>query len=534
MADQPDEDPKETTTGDNLLLDAGAALRHRSRRAPAAGARPRRGPLEPGHQRQPRRLHPLRPLRARLRRHPGQRRDRPHRQGLRDAHRVRPQRPDGRVDVRDLRRVRRRLPDRRAGQQADPRRPDPPARGAQVGRHGLPVLRRRLRADLPRRRRARGDRLRRRPRAARQQEPPVREGPLRLGLRRLQAAPDHAADPRHLPQGRALRRRQGRRPRPQATRRHRRLRRGHAALPRGELGGGARPRRLQAQGDPRPRRLRRDRRLRLGQVLQRGGLPLPEADPRRLRHQQRRSLHPPVPRLQRRRAAGGRRLRRRLDDVRRHHQRRRRDPRRHEHDGQPPGRLLVLQAGAPARHQADRRRPAARTGRRARRHLLPAQARHRRRLLQRRHARGHPARPGRPRVHPRPRDELRRAGQARQAVPAGARRPDLRHRRGDDPRGRAALGRGRRRRHLLGHGDLPAHDGHRQLALPDRDVRDHRPRRQAGHRPAPAARPEQRPGRLRRGPDPDDVPRLPARRQRVRAREVRGRVGHDRSTPSPA
>ena len=42
MADQPDEDPKETTTGDNLLLDAGAPLRDRPRRAAAAGARPRR------------------------------------------------------------------------------------------------------------------------------------------------------------------------------------------------------------------------------------------------------------------------------------------------------------------------------------------------------------------------------------------------------------------------------------------------------------------------------------------------------------
>ena len=104
---------------------------------------------------------------------------------------------------------------------------------------------------------------------------------------------------------------------------------------------------------------------------------------------------------------------------------------------------------------------------------------------------------------------------------------------GDDPRGRAALGRGRRRRHLLGHGDLPAHDRHRQRALPDRDVLDHRPRRQAGHRPAPAARPEQRAGRLRRGPDPDDVPRLPARRQRGRAGEVPRRPGGASSTPSP-
>ena len=47
-------------------------------------------------------------------------------------------------------------------------------------------------------------------------------------------------------------------------------------------------------------------RLRLGQVQQRGGLPLPEADARRLRHQQRRPLHPALPRLVGRGAARGR------------------------------------------------------------------------------------------------------------------------------------------------------------------------------------------------------------------------------------
>ena len=232
--------------------------------------------------------------------------------------------------------------------------------------------------------------------------------------------------------------------------RDRRLRRGDAALPRGELGRGARPGRVQAQGDPRPRRLRRDRRLRLGQVLQRGGLPLPEADPRRLRHQQRRPLHAAVPCVERGRAAGGRRLGRRLDHLRRHHQRRRRAPRRHEHDGEPPGRLLVLQAGAPARDEADRRRPAARAGRRPRRHLLPAQAGHRCRVLQRRAARDHPARARRPRVHRRARDQLRRAGEDGQAVPARARRPDLRHRRRHDPRGRARYGARRRPRSSTG------------------------------------------------------------------------------------
>ena len=122
MADQPGaaDDPKETTTGDNLLL----ALARRyavGRRAAADRPRPRDGRLQSGHPRRPRRLHPVRPLRPRLRRHPGQRRHRPLGQGLRGADRVRPQRPDGRVDVRDVRRVRRRLPDGRADEQADPR-----------------------------------------------------------------------------------------------------------------------------------------------------------------------------------------------------------------------------------------------------------------------------------------------------------------------------------------------------------------------------------------------------------------------------
>ena len=230
-------DPKETTTGDNELLDAGAPLRDRPRRAAAAGARARRGRLQPGDRRRPRRLHPVRPLRARLRRHPGQRRHRPHRQGLRDAHRLRPRRPDGRVDLRDLRRVRRRLPDRRARQQADPRRAAPPARGAEGGRQRLPVLRRRLRAHLPRRRGAQRDRLRRGPRAARQPGPPVREGPLRLGLRRLAAASDDAADPRHLPEGPRCRpTSRARAAAAQAAGRARRLRRGAAALPRGDAG----------------------------------------------------------------------------------------------------------------------------------------------------------------------------------------------------------------------------------------------------------------------------------------------------------
>ena len=122
-------------------------------------------------------------------------------------------------------------------------------------------------------------------------------------------------------------------------------------------------------------------------------------------------------------------------------------------------------------------------------------------------------------------DELLRARQAGQGVPAGARGADLRHRRRHDPRGRAAVGRGGRGGRVLGDGHLPAHHGHRQRALPDRAVRDHRPGRASRHRAAPAARPEQRAGRLRRGADPDDVPRLPAGRRAGRARALRGEVG---------
>ena len=77
----------------------------------------------------------------------------------------------------------------------------------------------------------------------------------------------------------------------------------------------------------------------------------------------------------------------------------------------------------------------------------------------------------------------------------------------------------------VGHGHLAARARHRQRALPDRAVADDRPDRPPRHRPASAARPEQRAGRVRRGPDPDDVPRLPARRpapRRARASRAPG------------
>jgi formate dehydrogenase major subunit len=54
----------------------------------------------------------------------------------------------------------------------------------------------------------------------------------------------------------------------------------------------------------------------------------------------------------------------------------------------------------------------------------------------------------------------------------------------------------------------------------------------AGHRPASVARPEQRAGRIRFGPDPDGVSGLSARRQSEALRAFRKLWGA-RSIPSP-
>ena len=78
-------------------------------RAPVA-----RRPVAPGDGGQPRRLHPVHALRARLPRRAGQRRDRPRLPRRRRQDRVRHGRPDGRVHLRRLRRMRAGLPDRRA------------------------------------------------------------------------------------------------------------------------------------------------------------------------------------------------------------------------------------------------------------------------------------------------------------------------------------------------------------------------------------------------------------------------------------
>ena len=99
-----------------------------------------------------------------------------------------------------------------------------------LGRHAVPLLRRRLPDHGARQ--GREDPLRRRPRRARQRQPAVRQGPLRLRLHPSPRPPDEAADP-------PRRRRQGRQ--------HADPARGdRQVLPRGDLGGGARQGRVAA------------------------------------------------------------------------------------------------------------------------------------------------------------------------------------------------------------------------------------------------------------------------------------------------
>ena len=109
------------------------------------------------------------------------------------------------------------------------------------GRQRVPVLRRRLPAHLPDQERQ--DRRRHGQGRPGEPEPAVREGPLRLRLRAQSAAPAEADDP------------QGRRAEG-AARVHRSVE-PVDAFPRGDLGGGARPRRRRPEENPRPRRLRR-------------------------------------------------------------------------------------------------------------------------------------------------------------------------------------------------------------------------------------------------------------------------------------
>ena len=82
----------------------------------------------------------------------------------------------------------------------------------------------------------------------------------------------------------------------------------------------------------------RARRLRLGQGHERGGVSLPEARAHRLRHQQRRPLHAPVPRVERRGAARRHRLGGGVEPGDRRRARRSDLPDRRQPDLEPSGR----------------------------------------------------------------------------------------------------------------------------------------------------------------------------------------------------
>ena len=84
--------------------------------------------------------------------------------------------------------------------------------------------------------------------------------------------------------------------------------------------------------DPRHARARRARRLRLGQGHERRGVSVPEARAHGLRHQQRRSLHAALPRIERRRAARRHRLGRRVEPGERRRARRSDLPDRRQSD----------------------------------------------------------------------------------------------------------------------------------------------------------------------------------------------------------
>ena len=356
--------------------------------------------------------------------------------------------------------------------------------GRSRGRQRLPLLRRGLPAHLqdPRRR----DPLRGGPKRTGQRGAPLREGPLRLRLRPPSGPPDEAADPK------------GRR---QAARSRDRPRRPGQPLPPGDLGGGARRRRAGAREASGSRRPSRAGGLRLGEVLQRGGLPVPEAGSHRLWQQQRRPLHPPVSCLVGGRAAGGDRLRSRDGALHRRAKRRRHHRHRLQLEREPPGRRELLQERGQARHDPDRRR-SARASTPAPRPLRAATpAGNGRRPAERDHERHRHRRAVRRGVHREADRELRGDAGSPDRLLAGADGRHLRDRSGSDPGRRADLRHGRCGHDLLGHGRIAARPRHRQRALPDRPGADVRPAGPPRYGPPPAARPEQRAGRFRRRPD---------------------------------
>ena len=175
----------------------------------------------------------------------------------------------------------------------------------------------------------------------------------------------------------------------------------------------------------------------------------------------------------------------------------RRAPDRRQPDRQPSGRGDLDEERGQERHQADPRRSAPLRARAPRRALPAVQARHRRRAAERDDAHDRRGRPRRRVVRRRPHQRLRGAQAQRRRVQPGGDGADLRH----SARRRSAtvarlFATAKGADDPVGHGHLAARARHRQRALPDRAVHDDRPGRPARHRPASAARPEQRAGRV--------------------------------------
>ncbi len=267
------------------------------------------------------------------------------------------------------------------------------------------------------------------------------------------------------------------------------------------------------------------RRIRVGEVLQRGGLSVPEAGAHRLRLQQRRPLHAPLPCLLGGGAHGDHRLGRghralhRGSGLRRHRGDRR-QPRRES-----PRRRHLFQAGGQTRRAADRDGSAG-PGAQAPRHPHAAvQERHRRVAPQCHDERDRHRRALRPAVHPGAHRRLREAQGASRPVHARGDGPGMRHRCRRHPHRRQNLCPGQGSDHLLGHGRVTARPRHRQRALPDlagAHVRAHGPGR---HGTSPLARPEQCAGGLRRRAHSDGLPGLCAGRTSGKPAEVRKTVG---------
>ena len=274
-------------------------------------------------------------------------------------------------------------------------------------------------------------------------------------------------------------------------------------------------------------------RLRLGEGHERGSLSVPEAGAHRVRLEQRRSLHAPVPRLERRGADGGDQLRRRLEPGARRREGRSDLRDRRQPHGQSSGRRDLDEERRQSRREADRRRSAPQRSGAACDLLSPVQSRYRRRAAEcdaPRHRRGGSRRRG---VHSRSHVGIRGARREREGVLSGSDGADLRHRRPDDPRGGPAVCDVEGLDDHVGHGDLPAHSRHRQRALPDRAGAVHRPDRQARLGAAPAARSEQRAGRLRFRADSDVLSGLSARGHAGSAGSASRRCGARRSIRIP-